>query len=276
VGPGYGVIVLDDCNFHESVNVDAFESQRLITFAPPEGEFTVMNYRATGEYALPFRVFPFLEDVGKSRLDLLVRVRADLPQQYAATNMIVRIPVPKSATRSAADPAASARSIHPPDSRAAGRSVSHEFTPGARGQLFEYVQSENTVLWRLERMQGGTEETLRVKVPATGPARPCRRRSRPPLTRVADDRAGRRVDCYPQRDWLCQVRASLCISRHRVTRPDAVLPWGGGSSVNFEIANYNCTGLQIKSLKVYERGRTVTPSRWVRYIAYSNSYVCRV
>ena len=46
--------------------------------------------------------------------------------------------------------------------------------------------------------------------------------------------------------------------------------------LNFEIANYNCSGLQIKSLKVFERGRAVAPSRWVRYVTYSNSYVCRV
>ena len=34
--------------------------------------------------------------------------------------------------------------------------------------------------------------------------------------------------------------------------------------------------MQIKYLKVYDRGRAVVPNRWVRYISYSNSYVCRV
>ena len=93
------MLVLDDCNFHESVNVDAFESQRTISFQPPEGEFTVMNYRTSGEFTMPFRVFPFLEDVGRTRLDLLVRLRADLPQTHYATALVVRIPIPKAATR---------------------------------------------------------------------------------------------------------------------------------------------------------------------------------
>ena len=93
------MIVLDDCNFHETVNMDAFESQRMISFLPPEGEFTVMNYRCSGELTMPFRVFPFLEDVGRTRLDLLVRVRADLAQSHSASNMVVKIPIPKSATR---------------------------------------------------------------------------------------------------------------------------------------------------------------------------------
>jgi len=93
------MIVLDDCNFHETVNVEAFESQRSITFQPPEGEFTVMNYRSTGDYTMPFRVFPFVEDVGKTRLDLLIRVRADLAASYAASNMVIRVPIPRSTSR---------------------------------------------------------------------------------------------------------------------------------------------------------------------------------
>ena len=93
------MIVLDDCNFHDTVNLEAFEAQRMISFLPPEGEFTVMNYRASGEFAMPFRVFPFLEDVGRTRLDLLVRVRADLAQTHWASNMVVKVPIPKSATR---------------------------------------------------------------------------------------------------------------------------------------------------------------------------------
>jgi len=50
----------------------------------------------------------------------------------------------------------------------------------------------------------------------------------------------------------------------------------GCFSLNFEIANYNCSGIQIKYLKVSERGRPINPNRWIRYITYSNSYVCRV
>jgi hypothetical protein len=34
---GYGAVELDDCNFHECVKLGAFESQRVLTFVPPDG-----------------------------------------------------------------------------------------------------------------------------------------------------------------------------------------------------------------------------------------------
>ena len=35
---GYGSVVLDDCNFHESANLDLFESDRTLSIAAPDGE----------------------------------------------------------------------------------------------------------------------------------------------------------------------------------------------------------------------------------------------
>ena len=43
-GPGDAVL-LDDCNFHESVSLERFETERLLHMHPPDGEFAVMNYR---------------------------------------------------------------------------------------------------------------------------------------------------------------------------------------------------------------------------------------
>lgn len=36
---------LDDCNFHECVDLRDFDSLRVMTIRPPDGEFVVMNYR---------------------------------------------------------------------------------------------------------------------------------------------------------------------------------------------------------------------------------------
>lgn len=60
---GYGSVVLDDCNFHECVRLDEFESSRTLTFLPPDGEFALLNYRVTGEFRCPFRIFPSVEEV---------------------------------------------------------------------------------------------------------------------------------------------------------------------------------------------------------------------
>lgn len=34
-GTGVGLVVLDDCNFHESVRLDDFESERALTLVSP-------------------------------------------------------------------------------------------------------------------------------------------------------------------------------------------------------------------------------------------------
>ena len=46
-------VILDDCNFHDCVNLSSFELDRSFTFFPPLGEFSVMNYRVdiASEYA---------------------------------------------------------------------------------------------------------------------------------------------------------------------------------------------------------------------------------
>lgn len=36
-GPSYGGVVLDDCNFHECVNLDDFEATRTLALVPPDG-----------------------------------------------------------------------------------------------------------------------------------------------------------------------------------------------------------------------------------------------
>ena len=38
--------MLDDANFHESVSLERFETERMLELkAPPDGEFALMNYR---------------------------------------------------------------------------------------------------------------------------------------------------------------------------------------------------------------------------------------
>ncbi len=46
------------------------------------------------------------------------------------------------------------------------------------------------------------------------------------------------------------------------------------NSMNFEISNYNVSGLQLKYLKVDEF-KNIKVQRWVRYVTTAASYVCR-
>ena len=56
-----GFIVLDDCNFDQTVDTSEFDINRTLKIRPPLGEFTVMNYRITSEFIPPFRINPFID-----------------------------------------------------------------------------------------------------------------------------------------------------------------------------------------------------------------------
>lgn len=141
VGPGYGAVHIDDCNFHECVKLDDFESSRVLSFVPPDGEFVVMNYRLTGEFRVPFRVFPYFELVSPYKVELIVKIRADIPESNYGGNVFVTFPVPKSTS-----------------------SVVCQLGTGAVGQQAEYDAKEHKVGWKIKKFQGGTEQTLRCKI----------------------------------------------------------------------------------------------------------------
>jgi len=138
---GYGVVEIDDCNFHECVKLDNFDTQRVLTFIPPDGEFVVMNYRITGDFRTPFRIFPFFELVSPYKVELIVKVRADIPETNYGGNVVVSIPVAKSTS-----------------------SVGCELGVGVVGQSAEYDQKERKVTWKIKKFKGGTEQTLRSKI----------------------------------------------------------------------------------------------------------------
>jgi AP-4 complex subunit mu-1 len=73
---GYGAVALEDVNFNDVCRLDHFESERVLEFTPPEGEFVVLNYRVAGEFRVPFRVFSIIdEDLSVARLEVLLKVR---------------------------------------------------------------------------------------------------------------------------------------------------------------------------------------------------------
>jgi len=141
VGPLYGAVEIDDCNFHECVKLDDFETNRIISFTPPDGEFVLMNYRITGDFRTPFRIFPFFELSSPYKVELVIKVRADIPEGNYGGNVVVSIPMPKSTS-----------------------SVVAQIAPGAAGQTSEYDAKERKVLWSIKKFAGNTEQTLRCKV----------------------------------------------------------------------------------------------------------------
>jgi len=138
---GHGMVEIDDCNFHECVKLEDFESLRLLSFKPPEGEFVVMNYRITSDFRTPFRIFPFFELSSPYKMELIVKIRADIPEHNYGGNVIVQFPVPKTTSN-----------------------VSTTIGVGAVGQQADYDTKERKVVWKIKKFPGGTEQTLRTRI----------------------------------------------------------------------------------------------------------------
>jgi len=73
---------LDNCTFHESVNLSNFETTRTLVVRPPEGEFIVMKYRLseTLQSSLPFTLIAFVdEDEDSKSLEAVLKLRCNIP-----------------------------------------------------------------------------------------------------------------------------------------------------------------------------------------------------
>jgi len=140
---GYGMVELDNVNFHECVQLDKFESERMLVLEPPHGEFVLMNFhigslRHDGQ--IPFRLTPIMTAVTDYKQELRLQVEAAFPDKYHGANVKVQFTVPKSSN---------------------GASV--ELEPGAKGQTSEYDDSTKTVTWVIRKFVGTASHSISCK-----------------------------------------------------------------------------------------------------------------
>ncbi|KAF8411373.1 hypothetical protein HHK36_003922 [Tetracentron sinense] len=138
---GAGAVILDDCNFHESVHLDSFDIDRTLSLVPSDGEFPVMNYRMTQEFKPPFRINALIEEAGAFRAEVILKVRAEFSSSITANTVIVQMPLPTYTTR-----------------------VSFELEPGAVGNTTDFKEANKRLEWGLKKIVGGSEHTLRAKL----------------------------------------------------------------------------------------------------------------
>jgi AP-2 complex subunit mu-1 len=89
-----GSVTLEDCQFHQCVKLGKFDTDRIISFVPPDGEFELMRYRATENVNLPFRVHAIVNEIGKTKVEYQVAIKANYGTKLFATNVVVRVPTP--------------------------------------------------------------------------------------------------------------------------------------------------------------------------------------
>ncbi|KAM9788868.1 LOW QUALITY PROTEIN: AP-4 complex subunit mu-1 [Neosynchiropus ocellatus] len=143
---GYGAAVrVDECSFHQAVQLDEFESHRILRLSPSQGEQTVMQYRLTDDLpsAPPFRLFTSIERDGNGRLLIFLKLRCDLPPKSSAINVSAVVPVPKSSV-----------------------SVSQELS--SPDQSAELKPENRAIVWKIPRFTGGTQLSALFKVEVSG------------------------------------------------------------------------------------------------------------
>ncbi len=147
-------VELDDCQFHQCVKLGKFDSDRTISFIPPDGEFELMRYRSTTNINLPFRIQPIVDEVGKSRVDFTVHVKAAFPSKLSANNVVIRIPTPLNTTK-----------------------VDCKVGIGKA----KYVPAENVIVWKIPKFQGGADTTFTAEA-ALSSTTHRKAWSRPPIS----------------------------------------------------------------------------------------------
>mmetsp|Transcript_31050 Transcript_31050/g.96061 ORF Transcript_31050/g.96061 Transcript_31050/m.96061 type:complete len:446 (+) Transcript_31050:42-1379(+) len=138
----YGTVVLDDCNFHECVRLDDFETSRLLSFVPPEGEFVVLNYRCAGNFRVPFQVQPQIVETSPFQLEVTVLVRSEIPHTNYGSDVTMTIPCPRN-TAGASGTAPSQAAI---------------------GHSIDYDAQSRKLVFRAKKFQGGAEITFRARI----------------------------------------------------------------------------------------------------------------
>jgi len=130
-------IALDDCTFHQCVKLSKFESERAISFIPPDGEFELMRYRTTKDISLPFRVIPLVREISKTKMEIKIIVKSTFKPQLISSKTEVRIPMPPSTS---------------------------EVTPTVSRGRAKWKKSDNCIVWKLRRVNGLKEYSMNAEV----------------------------------------------------------------------------------------------------------------
>ncbi|OJJ48266.1 hypothetical protein ASPZODRAFT_61953 [Penicilliopsis zonata CBS 506.65] len=149
-----GSVTLEDCQFHQCVQLGRFDADRIISFVPPDGEFELMRYRATENVNLPFKVHPIVREIGTTKVEYSVAIKANYGSKLFASNVVVRIPTPLNTAKTV------------------------ERTSQGRAK---YEPEQNNIVWKIARFTGGSEYVLTAEATLSSMTHQ-KAWSRPPLS----------------------------------------------------------------------------------------------
>ena len=87
-------IEMDDLKFHNCVDMNKFENERIIEFTPPDGNFVLMNYRLNIQLKPLIWVEVNINKVTNTRMEYKVKAKSNYKNKSTAKNVGIYIPVP--------------------------------------------------------------------------------------------------------------------------------------------------------------------------------------
>lgn len=88
---------MEDVKFHQCVRLSRFENDRTISFIPPDGEFELMSYRLSTPVKPLIWVEAAVESHKGSRVEYMVKCKAQFKRRSTANNVEIYVPVPDDA-----------------------------------------------------------------------------------------------------------------------------------------------------------------------------------
>lgn len=149
-------IAIDDVTFHQCVRLGKFDTDRTISFVPPDGEFELMRYRITENIAPPFRILsPIVREIGKTRLEIQMTVKSVFDAKLYGKNVNVKVPVPKNTANCKISVAAGSA---------------------------KYKPEVNAIVWSIKKFPGASELNLAAEVELIVTTVDSKKWNRPPIS----------------------------------------------------------------------------------------------
>ena len=129
-------IMFDEIAFHQCVRLNKFQSNKEITFIPPDGPFELMKYSKSESVQAPFDVTPSVQELKSNRLKISILVYATYDKSLKASNFRLVIPLPQN-------------------------TASVECMPAEKSDA-HYDEFKNAVIWKVSDFAGHTNSNITI------------------------------------------------------------------------------------------------------------------
>ncbi|RHZ44632.1 AP-1 complex subunit mu [Aspergillus thermomutatus] len=130
-------VEMEDVKFHQCVRLSRFENDRTISFIPPDGEFELMSYRLNTQVKPLIWVECLVESHSGSRMEYMLKAKAQFKRRSTANNVEILVPVPEDAD-----------------------------SPRFRTNIgtVHYAPEKSAIIWKIKQFGGGKEFLMRAEL----------------------------------------------------------------------------------------------------------------